>query len=730
MTADDTDPVRIAIDPDRVSEWAVDTNLFGRFAEHIGGALYPGVFENYVLNGTFDVWNESAGSAGPPFDVDTHEGIAYPWEPAGEGADFEQRVGGVRGRGAADALREGVEVPERKRPDPPDVTDSRYQRVALDGSDGAGGVRQRLALPDRRTASFEVALSVRGDPAECTVALDADGETLAAETVPVGSEWARHEVTLTLDDESPERYADDSYGEVALTLTTEGEGRLDLDWVTLVPGDAIEGKFNPETVERLREANVTTLRWPGGNYASQYRWRDGVGPVAERPVTPVANWGGLDQNYLGTNEWLRFCELVDAEPYLTVPVWSPAGPDEAADWVEYCNGDPEETEMGALRAEHGYSEPWDVTYWGVGNEVWGSWQIGRTDADDYAERYREYHDAMRAADPSIEVDACGIDPWFSLVHDGTRESVTLPAEGGDPPVWNDRLFAGAADRIEGVDVHRYTEGISGHTSDDGARQAWLDRNDETPRGYAEVLVNDPGSWDAMFEAVRASAADHGIEDPRITFGEWGLRSGEVEEGWPRASRGTMAHAVYVARAFQALLRNGRDVRLAHWTEFSGYVHPSPYGGDGRHPGAEIARRIAAPVLATDADWHLIETAVSGAPVRERPATGVSIPEGTVPLVDAVSVGASEGDRADPRRLTVVTNGSLARSATVEIEDGGADSDPDGAEVTLFAPADGDPFATGEGADSGAETETFVVAGDATGPIEVTLPPASVALVSV
>ena len=723
MATDPEQPVRVAVDTGNASDWPVDPRVFGRFAEHLGGGIYPGVFEEYVTNGSFDVWNRSGTTTGHAFpDVEAHDGVAYPWEPVGTDRDvaFEHRVGGVRGRRDDAALVDGTEIPDGHRLDPPGVTEPRHQRVVLDGE---SGVKQRLVLPDRRERSYGVRASVKGDVRECVLGIEPaadDGRPLARETVPVGDEWDRHDVLLTLDEESPERYGTAPYGEYYLTVTAAGEGALDLDWVMVVPDDAIEGKFNPATVQRLRESNVTTLRWPGGNYASQYRWRHGVGPVRSRPVTPVVNWGGLDQNYLGTDEWLRFCELVDAEPYITVPVWAATDPAEAADWVEYCNGSTD-TEMGALRAEHGHPDPWDVSLWGVGNEVWGPWEVGRTDAVDYAERYEAYYDAMSAVDPDIEVDACGIDPWFSLVHDGTREDVSLPPGGGDPPVWNERLFAVAGGSVDGLDVHRYTAGISGHTSEPGARERWLEATGETPLDYVETLVNDPGAWDGMFEELRALAAEHDVEDLRITMGEWGLRAGEIEEGWPRASRDTMAHAAFVARALQAFLRNGRDVELAHWTDFSQYVYPRPGGTGPAHPGAEVCRDVATAVAETDRDVRVFETDVDGSPARSRPATGVAIPEGEpVELVDAVTVGTAG---ADGRLLTVLVNGSLSHPVDVTVDYGDAIGSVSG---RRYRPRGGDPFATGDGWNGhGHETERLEF--DPGAPAELSLPPASVVL---
>lgn len=723
MDTDSEQPVRVTVDTGEPSDWTVDPGVFGRFAEHLGGGIYPGVFEDYVVNGSFDVWNRSGTTTGHAFpDVEAHDGVAYPWEPIvtdGE-VDFEQRTGGVRGRRDGEALVNGTEIPDGHRLDPPGVTESRYQRVVLDGN---GGVKQRIVLPDRRERSYSVRASVRGTLSECVLGVEpaTDGSRpTACEAVPVGDQWDRHEVQLTLDEESPERYGSTPYGEYYLTVTGDGAGILDVDWVTVVPDDAVDGKFNPATIRRLRESNVTTLRWPGGNYASQYRWRHGVGPVRDRPVTPVVNWGGLDQNYLGTNEWLRFCELVGAKPYITVPVWVATDPSDAAAWVEYCNGSTD-TEMGALRAEHGHPDPWDVTLWGIGNEVWGPWEIGRTDATDYAERYEAYYDAMSAVDPDIEIDACGIDPWFSLVHDGTREDVKLPPDGGDPPVWNERLFEVAAESVDGLDIHRYTGGISSHTSEPDARAAWLEATGETPLDYVELLVNDPGVWDDLFEELRSLAADHGVEDLRITMGEWGLRPDEIEEGWPRASRDTMAHATFVGRALQSILRNGRDVELAHWTDFSQYVYPRPGGTSPDHPGAEIFREVATTVVEGERDFHLFETEVDGSPTRPRPATGVAIPESEpVELVDAVTVGTTG---PNGRSTTIVVNGSLTRPVDVAVDYGNTVGTVHG---RLYRAQNGEPFATGDDwNDHGHETEQ--VERDSAATIELALPPASVAL---
>lgn len=711
--------VSVTVDSDSVSDWSINAGIFGKFNEHLGSAIYPGVFEDYVHNGSFEVWNtvEEDPHEGLAFpEVPEHDGVAYPWEPVENDGTvrLSQEVGGVHGRRYDAALDDGAEVPEHRGPTPAGITDPRFQRVTLSG---AGGVEQRVALPDFRTDGFDVTVSVRGSNIEtCTIALvDPDGRaTAAAETVPVTDEWDRHEVTLTLDVNSTERYRASRYGHYRLAFTAEGEGTLDLDWAMLIPEDAVEDKFNPTTLEYLREYDITNIRWPGGNYASQYRWRDGVGSVEERPVVPIVNWGGLEPNYLGTNEWLRFCELADVEPYLTVPFWSATGPEEAARWVEYCNGSTD-TDMGALRAEHGYPEPWDVTWWGVGNEVWGDFQVGGTDARSYAEEYSAYRDAMRAVDPDIRIDASAMDPWLTTVHDGSYED----AHVGDPPVWNDLLFEHAPDGLEGIDVHRYTWGILDGEKD---RDSWLEAHDEDPIGYNEILVNFPAAWTRVFAELRDLAAEHGYDDLRITAGEWALAPG-VEDDWPVASISTMAGAAYAARSFQTFVHHGEAIRLGHWTDYSLFAHPSPDGNHPPHPGAHVQRAFADPLLESDSEWHRVATDVADSPTRQHPEMGIStLATDDIELVDAVTLGTGDAGEL----TTWIVNGSLREEVTVEVEYDGIDTTE--AAVTRFSGAEGDPFAVHDWDSDGFEREAFSEE-QSDGTLPITLPPAGVAILT-
>jgi alpha-N-arabinofuranosidase len=146
------------------------------------------------------------------------------------------------------------------------------------------------------------------------------------------------------------------------------------------------------TVELLKYLDMPVLRWPGGCFADDYHWEDGVGPREERPKRRNLWWAQgreerfIETNEFGTDEFLELCQMVDTDPYLAVNVGS-ATPEEALDWIEYCNSDAD-TDLTQRSAENGQDEPYDVTYWGIGNE---SWSCGvQYDPDEYAEDYTRF----------------------------------------------------------------------------------------------------------------------------------------------------------------------------------------------------------------------------------------------------------------------------------------------------------------------------------------------------
>src|SRR5438477_1528931 len=140
--------------------------------------------------------------------------------------------------------------------------------------------------------------------------------------------------------------------------------------------------FRTDVLAALREMKMPVVRYPGGNFVSAYDWRDGVGPVEKRPKRMEPAWRSIEPNTFGTNEFIAFCRALNAEPMLGLNFGTAALQD-SIDYIEYCNA-PAGTKFGDLRAAHGFSEPHNVRYWCLGNEMDGPWQIGHLDANAYA----------------------------------------------------------------------------------------------------------------------------------------------------------------------------------------------------------------------------------------------------------------------------------------------------------------------------------------------------------
>lgn len=148
-----------------------------------------------------------------------------------------------------------------------------------------------------------------------------------------------------------------------------------------------EGGIRLDVVEALRALDIPNLRWPGGCFADEYHWKDGIGPKAERPVMVNTHWGGVEENnHFGTHEFMALCELLGAEPYIAGNVGS-GTVREMSEWVEYLTREGD-SPMVRLRKANGRAEPWKVRFWGLGNEAWGCG--GSMNAEQYAQEARRY----------------------------------------------------------------------------------------------------------------------------------------------------------------------------------------------------------------------------------------------------------------------------------------------------------------------------------------------------
>jgi len=163
--------------------------------------------------------------------------------------------------------------------------------------------------------------------------------------------------------------------------------------------------YRKDVLDAAKNLHVTQLRWPGGNFSSNYHWRDGIGPRDQRPPRLEMAWGTVESNRFGTHEFLDYCKLMGTEPYICTNMgtgtWT-----EAQEWVEYVNS-PLDTAVTRERKKNGRAEPWRVKYWGLGNEMDGGWQMGHKDVVEYSKFALEAAKLMKWTDPDIKLIAAG-----------------------------------------------------------------------------------------------------------------------------------------------------------------------------------------------------------------------------------------------------------------------------------------------------------------------------------
>jgi len=195
-----------------------------------------------------------------------------------------------------------------------------------------------------------------------------------------------------------------------------------------------ENGIRKDAVEAMKAIRVPVLRWPGGCFADEYHWRDGIGPLEKRRNMVNTNWGGVtEDNSFGTHEFMELCRQVGCEPYITGNVGSGTA-QEMSEWVEYLNSDGDSTVVRERRA-NGRQDSWGVRFWGVGNESWGCGGIMRPEY--YADVYRRYQNFCRQyGNNKLYKIACG------------------PSDTNTE--WTEILMKNAAFCMDGLSLHSYT----------------------------------------------------------------------------------------------------------------------------------------------------------------------------------------------------------------------------------------------------------------------------------
>jgi len=365
----------ITIDASKPASYKIPRTIFGTFLEPIGNSIYGGLWAELLQNPSFEdnLWNASAIqkmlSDEPPLVRASDLGLPLPWEPldAKQGNRYEPRWN--------------------------DAANS-YRSLFLMGlPDKQVGVRQKVFLPVHRMLKYVGRLYAKyqSGPREIEVSIrrrDHPEELFARSKIPLtGNEWKRYEFRLDVEAGkiAPLEPAD-------FVIAVGNESRVLVDQASLMPADNVDG-MDPEIIAMAKAMKTPLLRF-GGNFTSAYHWRDGTGPRDKRVSMLNIAWGMPEYNTFGTDEFLRFCELIGARPQIALNLGSgTAG--EAAGWVKYVN-------------EH-WGEHAGGLLWELGNELWGTFQVGYPTRQRVAERTKAFSDAVREVDPNAKWIATGGD---------------------------------------------------------------------------------------------------------------------------------------------------------------------------------------------------------------------------------------------------------------------------------------------------------------------------------
>ncbi|HEY0375842.1 MAG TPA: alpha-L-arabinofuranosidase C-terminal domain-containing protein [Pyrinomonadaceae bacterium] len=527
---------RVRVDARRV-EGRLSPLLYGHFMEFMYEGVKGGLYAELIRNRSFEEPPNAAGLSRYweryPDDRNDDYGLAFAWDAANP---------------YPPARKKAVELKEKA---------AEEHSLRVEAGDGVisrhGFYQPRVPVRAGQEYRGYLWMKTAGYEGRVTVSLESDATEEVygeADISGVAGDWRKYE--FRLKPAKTDRLA-------KFAILFYGRGRVLVDQVSLMPADAAAGGVRRDVFEQVKALRPAFLRWPGGNVAQDYRWPWGVGPRDERVTWANLSWKNEPEpSDFGTDEYVEFARAVGAEPTITVNVEGRgADAEEAAAWVEYCNG-PATSKFGAMRARGGHPEPYNIKLWEVGNEIWGPWVRGHSAADVYARNYTRYVRAMRAVDPSIK---------FIAVGDNDMN-------------WNRTVLQAAGPQIDYLAIHHYysRHDLGGDDLNLMARPLRYERfyqqvealiNELVPHKAIKLAINE---WGLDLPVERQYSMDSAVYGARL-MNVFERRGDLVEmsavsdlvNGWPGGIIQANRHSVFVSPLYRVIkLYNERrgDERLA------------------------------------------------------------------------------------------------------------------------------------------------------------------------
>jgi len=416
-----TQPVNATIDASKTGA-PISKYIYGQFLEHGGNIVNEGVWAEMLADRKFYYPVSSKPPEEPPAPAWRRRGPVRHWMPIGVDEFVIMD---------SDKPYTGDHSPLVKL-DKSEPHGFRQSGLAVRNGEAYTG---RIILAGSPTAAVEVTLVCGKEPG--------DRQTI---TIPaLGSAYRKFPLRFVAKADS-----DDAQLEIAGT----GAGAFHVGAVSLMPADNIEG-FRREVIEALKQLNSGVYRFPGGNFVSAHEWRNAVGDIDMRPPIYDPVWHAVQPNDVGTDEFLTLCRLLDVEPYITVnagfgDAWS------AKELVEYTNG-AVTTPMGKWRAANGHPTPYNVKFWGIGNEPWGDYQMGSMAIEQFELKHDMFAKAMRKVDPPIKLIAGGAMPdVMTGANQSKRVSGKFVPDYLSTADWSGHMLAHCLENIDMLSEHFYS----------------------------------------------------------------------------------------------------------------------------------------------------------------------------------------------------------------------------------------------------------------------------------
>ena len=567
----------------------IPATLFGSFLEPIGHSTYGGLWADVVQNPSFEEGLWSAGNvenmlrANPELHRASQLGLPLPWQPldSAQGNRYEP----VRG----------------------DAANSTQSILIMSLPGKEVGLLQQVYLPVHRELAYNGSIWLKHVRGEGTVSISLrrhahPDQTLTSATVDAASPtWTKYTFQLAL---KPNQLAPLEPADLVISLSNDA--RALVDNVALNPADAIDG-MDPDVIAMARDLHSPLVRF-GGNFTSAYDWEDGVGPIDKRVSKLNLSWGIPEYNTFGTDEFLRFCELIHAQPQIALNLGT-GNPQQAADWVSYVDKHWDGHNGGLL--------------WEMGNELWGNFQVGYPSQQRVAAVTLATSQAVRKVDPHARLIATGGDEDF--FHD-----------------WNAQQLSNPVGSFNYLSTHYVVNDNVQlpHASNDFRTMAAL----ALPWGLAERM-----------HAIKQQAVAAGHKDVNVAFTEWLM----VSNSRTGPNFTNMGGALFAGGFLNMVMRNSDVVSISDMTgilEFGGIwkKREQVYGA----PAYWVLRSYAS------AHPHTLLAVEADSPSYTIAKGITRLPEiANVPYLDVVAAESEDGSRL----LLLCVNRHLTRPQSARID---------------------------------------------------------------